>query len=65
MDQRLLVDRENMLQGEWSMSDISGTSDNRLRGEKSLQGSGQFANSERFHSRIIISVDSLSGLGET
>jgi hypothetical protein len=63
MDQRLLVDRGKHGQGKSSMSDISDTSDTDYEAKKSLEGDGQFANSERFHSRIIIFVDSLSVAG--
>jgi hypothetical protein len=47
------------------MSDISSASDTDYEAKKSLEGDGdgQVANSERFHSRIIIFVDSLSVAG--
>ena len=53
-----------MGQGKSSMSDMSSTSDSDYETKKSLEGDGQVANSERFHWRIIIFVDSLSVAGE-
>ena len=53
-----------MGQSKSSMPDISSTSDSDYEAKKSLEGDGQVANSERFHSRIIIFVDFLSVAGE-
>jgi len=45
------------------MSEISSAPGTDYDAKKSLEGDGQVANSERFHSRIIIFVDSPSVAG--